>query len=113
MGHFERLDVTFDLLSGHEFRDKASVAKALIRTINANPNLTYLRVTSDCWDVTWGEYLPQIFNAIEEHKELRTFALWEYPSDEDPTYSWLERLLSRNRNITILEHYGKRWIQYR
>lgn len=92
-----------------EFHDRVSIANAPIRQNKANTKLTYLRWTSENWDECWGDYIPQIFNAIGEHKHLRTFALWFYPSREDPTYSWLKPLLSRSRNIALLDKNGERY----
>lgn len=55
----------------------------------------------------WCPHLQMVFNAMELHAGLRTFVVRNYPP-EDIDYSWLERLLSRNRNITVLDERGNR-----
>ena len=56
----------------------------------------------------WGLHFLTIFKAVEGHKSLQTLIVREYPRREDPNYSWLKQLLSRNRNITVLDSSGLR-----
>ena len=120
LGHFERL--SFAMGRGHRSRQQlevnkvAHVAEALTRAANMNPNLKYLDLSDTgthdsehC--VNWVPHFPMIFKAVEMHKGLRTLVVRNYPLYDDsnrPDYSLLERLLSRNRNITVLDDSGNR-----
>ncbi|GAX17693.1 hypothetical protein FisN_10Lu413 [Fistulifera solaris] len=107
LGHFEKLTLSVDHWNHRPERmsiDKmARVADALIRAIQSNPNLQYLNLkdTEDRYD--WDPHMQDVFKAMEEHKGLRTFVLRFYPFLEDRKYSWLQSLLSRNRQITVID----------
>lgn len=51
--------------------------------------------------------MQHLFRGMEGNTGLRTLQVKVYPP-EDPGYSWLDRLLSRNRNITVLDRSGER-----
>lgn len=126
LGHLERLCFSvhnrldqFDFFEDpYEFEtpfdvDKvAPIAAALVRAIEGNPKLSHLDLSkSICKYLDWGPHLPTIAEAMEGHESLRGFivqAKYEFADDHSesstqPDYSWLERLLSRNRNITVLD----------
>ena len=129
LGHFERLAISIDdywLIEDGEtyfFSSVIPVANALIDVCNGNSNLTYLDISDSYWPLNWGPRLKRIFKAMEEHKSLRTvvlpgYSVNKFSKDEDSEdedsehhfakYFWLERLLSRNRSITVLNSSGKR-----
>ena len=113
LGHFERLDLAICChlcISGvnyYDFSTVECVAKALICTIHNNPKLKHLDLFNTHWRVNWGPHYRGIFEAIEEHNGLQTFILNKYPKEEDLSYSWLKKLLSKNHNITVLDCF--RW----
>ncbi|GAX25837.1 hypothetical protein FisN_6Hu125 [Fistulifera solaris] len=142
VGHFERLTISitdyecrmpeYDGSELMEFESTVPVAEALVGVIKGNPNLTYLDVSNTLPSLNWGPNLKGCFEAMEEHKSLRTFIVdaWDWAnlsedeysdsessegnSDDDekktrcPHYSWLERLLSCNRSIIVLNSVGGR-----
>jgi hypothetical protein len=131
LGHFETLGIAVDGNwdysddGVYDYDSVAVVAEALIKVIEGNPNLTSLDISGSYWLLDWGPQFKRIFKAMEKHRSLRTFIVvedcdWESDSDiEDsgddstecfdyPRYSWLEQLLSRNRNIEVQESSGKR-----
>ncbi|GAX16102.1 hypothetical protein FisN_20Hu221 [Fistulifera solaris] len=118
LGHFERLTLSNDKYSDSDpaegqvvpFDDMRRVVNALIRAIEANCKLSYLDLSYSSWAFPWAEHFETIFRAMEEHKGLRTFVVQgrakkgytpNYPRQFDSL--WLERLLSRNRNIEVLD----------
>ena len=110
--HFERLAFSFDYLYSEQHYyykfDIGPVADALIRAINANPRLSCLDLSGNCFTMEWGPHLQNLLKAVEEHKSIHTLILKNYPVEEDPSYSWLKRLLSRKRNVTVLDRAKKR-----
>lgn len=77
------------------------VVKDLIRAVAGNEKLKYLTLKS--YTNQWGPYIEDLFSSIEEHKSLRTFNIDQYPKDLDPSFSWLKKLLKRNRNIKVVD----------
>lgn len=125
IGHFEKLSFAADIVyDGYrEFDNLALVVEALIDVINRNPNLTFLDLSYTHWCLDWALHFPSIFKAMENHPGLRTFKVKKFApnydlADDDsevsavnepePDYSCLELLLSRNRNITVLDDSDKR-----
>jgi hypothetical protein len=81
------------------------VAKALIRVINGNPNLTHLALGKDHGNIDWTPHFKGVFKALEVHQRIRTLVV----EGEPPTtniYPWMRKLLSRNRTIVILDESG-------
>ncbi|GAX13707.1 hypothetical protein FisN_2HuN26 [Fistulifera solaris] len=112
LGHFEKLGISLSPSDPLEHAEVASVSRALIRAVNTNPFLTSLDLRKsdlhfDTFALDWGRHLPALFQAIEEHKGLRQLILREYPKS-DPDYSWLKRLLTRTRNIIVLDSSGEK-----
>jgi hypothetical protein len=123
LGHLESLSLFLqysDWMSRH-YSDSddeiSSIADALIRLIQGNPNLRHLNVGDILWCVDDEPHLPRIFKALEDHPCLRTVIIEgckkeskddgvKYSSHLDYDALWL--LLSRNRNIAVLDFSGKR-----
>jgi hypothetical protein len=110
VGTFEKLNVSVDCwdLRDPLNVDKAtSVAEAMISFIKANRSLKHLKL-SPSYSTIWRYHFQDIFEAVGDHKCLRKLIVSYYPEQEDPDFSWLKRLLSRNRSITVLdESYSK------
>ncbi len=117
LGHFERLSFGVALYDGDidwsmpDFSTVAPLADALIRVINENQNLIYSDLSETHHMIDWTSHLKNIFKALEEHKGLKIFRGGEYPPDSDqeldevmcdPDYSALKQLLSRNRDIMVI-----------
>ena len=107
LGHFESLCFSvryFDEenIERYAFERVARVAEALICAINANPNLRHLDLSKTHHFLNWGPHLQNLFKAMEERKGPLAIILSAYPL-EDPGYSWLKQLLSRNRNIAVYD----------
>ncbi|GAX29362.1 hypothetical protein FisN_16Hu201 [Fistulifera solaris] len=107
LGHFEKIYFSVQSCKWFKFDKIAPVAAALVNVIEGNPNLKHLDLSNTFMPWNWGPHLENVFKALEEHKMLRTFAVPRYPP-EDPTYSWLEQLLSRNRMISVVNRSGKK-----
>ena len=120
LGHFERIRLSLDV-SDNDRREfdwdaLAPVAKALICAIHSNPKLSCLDLSDTHHVFDWSLHFKEIFEAMEEHDSMRTFLVRDFKpedvSDEvgleliAPDYSWLEKLLSRNRNIAVLDSEG-------
>ena len=112
---FQLLDDPYEFEEPFDFDKVAPVAEALVRAIADNPKLRKLDLSkSDCKFLNWEPHLPAISRAMEEHESLREFVVQaedesDDESDDDEVesmvksdYSWLERLLSRNRNIFVI-----------
>ncbi|GAX17675.1 hypothetical protein FisN_10Lu392 [Fistulifera solaris] len=133
LGHFERLTLSidywwnegledFDLDDQFTVQQVAPVADALVRAIQANPHLKHLDVGRTHCRLDWAPHLQRIFQALEDHPALRTVVVqghtpqkyaddnqWEHEEFERMFRfddAWLERLLSRNRNLTVLNNSG-------
>ena len=52
--------------------------------------------------------MQYLFRELEDNSGLRTLKVENYPRG-DPNYSWLEHLLSSNRNITVVDGSGERF----
>ena len=118
LGHFERfafIVIRHDW-GGQKFQDKKveRVAKALIHAISGNPKLKYLNLDTTIYHdpkecIDWASSFKILFKAIEVHEGLRTLVVENYPSKKNPeNYSLLEKLLSRNRNIAVLDRSGNK-----
>ena len=92
LGHFERLSLSLACREDSycELIEGAPIAEALI---HAND-----------FSVDWASHLKNIFKCMEVHRGLRTFTV----SDKPPDYSYLEQLLSCNRNITVCGSFGRK-----
>lgn len=107
LGHLERLAFSVHTCKWFKFDKIGPVAAALSDAVNANPNLTHLDLSNTLMPWNWVPHLKNIFEGIVKHKGLRTLVLRRYPL-EDPAYSWLEQLLSRNQDIAVLTPSGKK-----
>ena len=123
LGHFERLTIALhdygvgDDESENDMDATPVVAQALVGAIRGNPKLSHLNVSQTVF--RWTPHIDDIFGAMEDHEGLRTLIVGYYPRrndrlydlDEDGDsldsisndYSALERLLSRNQHITVLD----------
>jgi hypothetical protein len=112
IGHFECLKLApcwdEDADRHYAFEDMESVADALVRVINGNPKLTCLDLGQCDESLVLEPHLHTIFKAMEKHTALTTFIVRHITTDYHPAFKALERLLSRNRNITVLNERGKR-----
>ncbi|GAX17703.1 hypothetical protein FisN_10Lu422 [Fistulifera solaris] len=117
LGHFEKLGLSilqrglhrrWDILETAGSAKTALMAEALVRAIEANPNLSCLDLRGTPFPYDWYPYLQNVFEAMEKHKSLRQFFIDRYPKKEDPHYLWLERLLLRNRCITVLDRKNRK-----
>ncbi|GAX20910.1 hypothetical protein FisN_1Lh434 [Fistulifera solaris] len=112
LGHFQKLNLLFDCRRSYretqlfEFERIVSITKALLHAVNSNPNLSHLDLSDDSSKIDWVPHLKDIFEGIEAHKGLRFLVVESYPWTDDPDYTWLKRLLSRNRTITVLDDTG-------
>ena len=59
------------------------------------------------WLVKRAPQLQRLLHAMEGHAALRAFIVKCYPTD-DIELSWMKQLLSRNRDIAVLDSSGKR-----
>jgi hypothetical protein len=114
LGNFERLNCAFSCSLIFSFPSVAPVAEALVMAIRANAQLTYLDLSgySRCFD--WVAHMGSILDAMGEHTALQTFAVdisnksrGVFPQNNFQ-YIWLEKLLSRNRKINVVDQFGKR-----
>jgi hypothetical protein len=108
LGHFVRLGISID--SYKMVNDMESCVQALIGAINSNPQMTDLKVYGFDLLFQHSPHWEALYHAIGEHKQLRTITLGdrEYKEICQDFYSALERLLSRNRNVTVISITGKK-----
>ncbi|GAX17682.1 hypothetical protein FisN_10Lh382 [Fistulifera solaris] len=120
LGHVEKLacsarnGISLNVF-GHDA--VAPVAEALVRAIRANPALQHLELSHEpTIGLDWTSHMQSIFQSLEEHPSIRTLTVrevipyYDTRTDEERQeyFSWLERLLSRNHNITVLDTSAKR-----
>ncbi|GAX20794.1 hypothetical protein FisN_7Hu106 [Fistulifera solaris] len=107
LGHFEKLNIA--IISWHQFVSEKveAVTNALVSAIKANPRLVHLDLSNSKWSFDWNPQVQHIFEAAAEHPGLRTLVVEKYPPN-DPNYSWLRLLLSRNLYITVLDRSGNK-----
>ena len=109
MGHLESLRFINGFRSIHAkpfHPDEITrVTKALIRAIQDNPNLSTLELSETHFFHVWAGTLENVFKAMEEHKGQQTVVLGGSPAMD---LDWMEKLLSRNQNISVTDILGKR-----
>ncbi|GAX17684.1 hypothetical protein FisN_10Lu406 [Fistulifera solaris] len=109
--HIEKLQLSLDFISAgfveqYDVDRMSSVVDALISFLRSNSKLYHLDLCGTYGCLGWIPYLKHIFNELEGHQGIRFFAMDTYPS-EDPDFSWLVKLLSRNRKIKVVDESGK------
>ncbi|GAX17702.1 hypothetical protein FisN_10Lu421 [Fistulifera solaris] len=114
LGHFAKLGISIWKRGQHEFEHLKTkkhhlVADALVNAIAANPRLSCLDLSGTSFPPDLGPYLRNVFQAMEDHSSLCLFKIETYPRTADPNYSWLERLLSRNRNMIVLSSWNQKF----
>ena len=113
MGHFEVLRVAFALHN----EDTVTVApdclvQGLIRAAHANASLRALDLcgSSSNWEpcMLWEPHILALFNALKDHKCLRTFRVSVHNEAEafGPDFSYLRQLLSHHKDITVTDQDG-------
>jgi hypothetical protein len=108
LGHFEQFEFSLQVMDRVSPNQVEAIAEVFIRAIQGNVKLTQLTLGGDDKCMKWDYHLQSIFQAVEVHPNLRTFILRDYTDSLDPDFSWLKRLLSRNRRITVLDLSGER-----
>ncbi len=109
--HIEKLQLSLDFISAgfveqYDVDRMSSVVDALISFLRSNSKLYHLDLCGAYGCLGWIPYLKHIFNELEGHQGIRFFAVDAYPS-EDFDFSWLVKLLSRNRKIKVIDFSGK------
>ena len=80
----------------------------MISAIKANPNLKSLYLSKTHDFLNWGPHLQNFFKAMEERDTPLSITISAYPLEEDPDYSWLKQLISRNRKIGVYDPSSKK-----
>jgi hypothetical protein len=129
LGHFESLGLSLARY-GREFDSEKSehVADAIIGAIIANRKLASIDLSEIHFLFYPTSFFDRILQSMEGHEGLRTVIVKAYPfvyknadyitdlrydedsfddSSNEEDFSALERLLSRNRNIVVLDKYGE------
>ncbi|GAX21663.1 hypothetical protein FisN_29Hu101 [Fistulifera solaris] len=96
-----------DAFPYREIDDLTPFTRALVTAIINNPKLSYLDLSSMYWHMDWAPHVKEIFEALEAHEEIRTLKISQYRYN-DPNYSWLKQLLSRNRKIAVVGDWNER-----
>ncbi|GAX17673.1 hypothetical protein FisN_10Lu390 [Fistulifera solaris] len=105
LGHMERLKLTSDYKI--PMSDVRPFVDALVHAVNSNSHLSHLDLSMIYWLMEF-DILEAILIAAEGHAGLRTLVIENDFFATDKFDTWLERVLSRNRNITVLDARGKR-----
>ncbi|GAX17664.1 hypothetical protein FisN_10Lu380 [Fistulifera solaris] len=123
LGHVESLTLSLDCLDPTTgcFLDSnqeiSLIADAVIRFIQGNHRLMHFCFSDILWCVNDEPHLPRIFEAMEDHPNLRTVMIegCKDKSEDDGAkysnhldYDALRQLLSRNRIIEVLYSNGER-----
>lgn len=109
LGHFEKLDLNLDYEDERHVEylklddGGNSIAEALIRVLNGNPNLKHLDVSG--MHVNWSIHFRNIFKALEVHPGFRSLVVKSLPRN-DPNYVWIKELITANQNITVTDLEG-------
>ncbi|GAX17688.1 hypothetical protein FisN_10Lh397 [Fistulifera solaris] len=109
LGHFVRLGIS--IRSYERVHDMESCVQALTGAIKSNPNLRYLKMYGFDQRFQHAPHWESLYHAIGEHQQLRTITLDdnEYKKTCQDFYLALERLLSCNRNVTVIKRDGKKF----
>ena len=106
--HLHKLNLSVDIERAAIFAETLPVAAALVRVIHTNPQLTALHLNpSGGGHFGWTLHLHDVFEAMEDHPGLRTFAV-SIDTTDPFDYSSQERLLSRNRIIAVCDCDGEK-----
>lgn len=97
IGHLESLKLTCDSYSCGPA--DVDVGEAFIQAVVSNKNLKILELKA--YGSLWENCAKDILAGLEMHKGLHTLRMDAYPRMLDPGFSWLKRLLHRNRQIEI------------
>ncbi|GAX17954.1 hypothetical protein FisN_18Hu165 [Fistulifera solaris] len=107
LGHFERFQFSLRFDYDVATVEVEEITDAIIHFIKSNPKLTTLVLGNDDeGSLYWCCHLQYIFYVIEDHPSLRSIKV-DSRRWNDSTFSWLERLLTRNRNVTVSDYYDK------
>ena len=101
LGHLEKLKL---FLRCDGFPVPAHAEKELIRAVRKNKNLKHLAFMACAHQ--WGSCMDDLFRALEKHKEMRTFRMRSYPDHFDPDYTFIKRLLTRNRYLEVTDQFA-------
>lgn len=71
-----------------------------------SPKLRSLDLSEIAYLIDWRPHLQGIFEALETHTSLRKFVVKDR-TWKQLHYTWLAQLLTRNRNITVLNDKGR------
>ena len=99
-GHLKKLQWHYEPGTG-ALPVPASVGNALVRAIAANQELEVLSLGRT---IPWAAHMKDLFRVLECHRSMKTFRVNTYPTWVNNDYSWLQRLLQRNRNIEVREN---------
>ena len=106
LGNFEKLCLWIDTSRRASLDETELLAEALIRAIKGNPRLAYLNLSDNIGLFDWTPYLQNVFEAMEDHTGLIKLVVDDIELEDDDHASWLKKLLSRNRNIVVLDGSG-------
>lgn len=103
--HAARLE-HFQIFLSFESRLPVEVAQKFFDALKASQKLRSL-------DLSWfsegfyGCFIMNLLANLEEHASLETLKVRAYPTDLDPDFSWLKKLLKRNRKINVVDIHDK------
>lgn len=78
------------------------VVQELVRAILANPNLKVFYLSSDDENLDWEPHMLTLLKCLKDHKGL-VFKVTVGNSAFGPDFSYLQELLSQNRDITVTD----------
>jgi hypothetical protein len=107
MGHFEHLGLEIDLWHTVDDTQMAWIAAGIVRVLQNNPNLVSLDLSKNRYPLEYTPYLAILFQAMERHPNLRTFRV-NSGKMRVVHFASLERLLFRNRRVTVVNHRDER-----
>ncbi|GAX16386.1 hypothetical protein FisN_10Hh396 [Fistulifera solaris] len=107
LGHFEHLGLEIDLWHEVDYTQMAWIAAAIVRVLQNNPSMVSLDLSKNRYAVEYTPYLTILFQAMEGHPNLRTFRV-NSGKMTVVHFASLERLLFRNRRVTVVNHRDER-----
>lgn len=103
--HLERL--VFYLYCGHLV--PREVARELINMLKNSSKLRRLELL--CFQGKWDGYMQEILACLEDSLclEYLTLEVNQYPTNLDPDFSWVKKLLKQNRTIKVVDRNDDAW----
>ncbi len=98
-----------ELIHFYDFPVPPDVARMLIYALTTNKTMQRLNLCG--FDGKLDDYMKDVLASLEDQPCLKRFVLTTsyYPTNLDPGFSWVKKLLKRNRKIQLVDRFQQKW----